>query len=207
MYNIVLAVHIVFAIAMIGLILIQHGKGADAGASFGAGASGTVFGAAGSANFLSRATAVLAGLFFITSLSLAAFARKEAADQLRLDVVDTAPVTAPAHTPTSVPTSAMSHSPAVAPTTTQALTPALGESAVQEQTAQSTETATTAESDTQSAKPQAESAPTNETPNSETADKSAQTTEQTANTANGLDNVAKPVFSETDTSNASADKK
>lgn len=95
MYNIILAVHIVFAVAMIGLILIQHGKGADAGASFGAGASGTVFGAAGSANFLSRATGILAALFFATSLTLAAYARKEAADQLRLDVVDVAPVTSP----------------------------------------------------------------------------------------------------------------
>ncbi|MDO4426841.1 MAG: preprotein translocase subunit SecG [Moraxella sp.] len=92
MFTIVLALHIIIAILMIGLILIQHGKGADAGASFGAGAAGTVFGAAGSANFLTRTTAILAGLFFITSLFLAAHARKEAADQLRLDVpAETAP--------------------------------------------------------------------------------------------------------------------
>ena len=71
MFNIILAIHIIVAIAMIGLILIQHGKGADAGASFGAGASGTVFGAAGSANFLTRATAVLAVIFVSTSLTLA----------------------------------------------------------------------------------------------------------------------------------------
>lgn len=86
MFTVILAFHIIIAIAMIGLILIQHGKGADAGASFGAGAGGTVFGAAGSANFLTRATAVLAAIFFVTSLALAAHARKEAADQLRLDV-------------------------------------------------------------------------------------------------------------------------
>lgn len=95
MFTIVLVAHIIIAISMIGLILIQHGKGADAGASFGAGSAGTVFGAAGSANFLTRATAVLAGLFFITSLTLAAQARKEAQDQLRLDVPvvqNTAPV-------------------------------------------------------------------------------------------------------------------
>lgn len=97
MFTVILAVHIIVAISMIGLILIQHGKGADAGASFGAGAGGTVFGAAGSANFLTRTTAVLAGIFFITSLALASHARKEAADQLRLDVPvqTTAPATSP----------------------------------------------------------------------------------------------------------------
>jgi preprotein translocase subunit SecG len=71
LHSIVLIVHILIALFMIGLILIQRGKGADDGAAFGAGASGTVFGASGSANFLSRATAVLATLFFVTSLSLA----------------------------------------------------------------------------------------------------------------------------------------
>ncbi len=104
MQTVILALHIIIAIAMIGLILIQHGKGADAGASFGAGAAGTVFGAAGSANFLTRTTAVLAGLFFITSLALAANARKEAADQLRLDVpvsTSTPPASAPNSTPSS----------------------------------------------------------------------------------------------------------
>lgn len=84
MFTFVLAIHIIVAIAMIGLILIQHGKGADAGASFGAGAAGTVFGAAGSANFLTRATAVLTAVFFTTSLILAVHARNEANDQLRL---------------------------------------------------------------------------------------------------------------------------
>ena len=70
-----LIVHIVVAIGIVGLVLIQHGKGADAGAAFGAGAgggaSGTVFGAKGSSNFLSRSTALLATVFFLTSLSLA----------------------------------------------------------------------------------------------------------------------------------------
>lgn len=69
-YNLILAVHILIGISLIGLVLIQHGKGADMGAAFGSGASGSLFGASGSANFLSRATAVLAALFFITSLSL-----------------------------------------------------------------------------------------------------------------------------------------
>src|SRR5690349_6527624 len=65
--------HLFLAVGIIGLVLIQRGKGADAGAGFGSGASGTVFGARGSANFLSRTTAIFAGLFFVTSLTLAYF--------------------------------------------------------------------------------------------------------------------------------------
>lgn len=71
-------VHVLAALGLIGLVLIQHGKGADAGASFGGGGSQTVFGSAGSANFLTRATAVLAAVFFVTSLGLAWLARQEA---------------------------------------------------------------------------------------------------------------------------------
>ena len=62
--------HVLLAAGIVGLVLLQRGKGADAGAGFGAGASGTVFGARGSASFLSRATAVMATLFFVTSLGL-----------------------------------------------------------------------------------------------------------------------------------------
>jgi preprotein translocase subunit SecG len=69
--NIVLIVQILSAFVMIGLVLIQHGKGADMGASFGSGASGSLFGATGSANFLSRSTAVCAGVFFVCTLALA----------------------------------------------------------------------------------------------------------------------------------------
>ncbi len=73
--TIILIIHILAAMAIIGLVLLQHGKGADAGAAFGAGAaggvSGSVFGAQGSSNFLSRSTAILATIFFVTSLSLA----------------------------------------------------------------------------------------------------------------------------------------
>lgn len=71
LYTILVVVQVVVAIALVALILVQHGKGADAGAAFGSGASGTVFGARGSANFLSRATATLATLFFAVSLTLA----------------------------------------------------------------------------------------------------------------------------------------
>ncbi|PHS72664.1 MAG: preprotein translocase subunit SecG [Cycloclasticus sp.] len=71
LFAIVLSVHVLVAALMIGLILIQHGKGADAGAAFGSGASGTVFGSKGSGSFLTRSTAMLATAFFITSLTLA----------------------------------------------------------------------------------------------------------------------------------------
>lgn len=74
MYTVILFVHVLIAIALIVLVLLQHGKGADAGAAFGSGASATVFGARGSANFLSRTTAMLATGFFVTSLVLAYFA-------------------------------------------------------------------------------------------------------------------------------------
>ncbi len=69
--TLVLVVHVLTALGIIGLVLLQHGKGADVGAAFGSGASGSLFGASGSANFLSRATAFLAAVFFATSLSLA----------------------------------------------------------------------------------------------------------------------------------------
>ncbi|NWG87279.1 MAG: preprotein translocase subunit SecG [Hydrogenophilaceae bacterium] len=70
--------HILAAVAVVGLVLLQHGKGADMGAAFGSGASGSLFGATGSANFLSRATAVLATVFFMTSLGLAYFSANKA---------------------------------------------------------------------------------------------------------------------------------
>src|SRR3954462_10529814 len=69
--NFVLALQIIAALVMIGLVLIQHGKGADMGASFGSGASGSLFGATGSANFLSRSTAACAAVFFVCTLALA----------------------------------------------------------------------------------------------------------------------------------------
>jgi preprotein translocase subunit SecG len=72
-WNLVLAVQIISAIAMIGLVLVQHGKGADMGASFGSGASGSLFGASGSANFLSRSTSFCATVFFVCTLALAYF--------------------------------------------------------------------------------------------------------------------------------------
>lgn len=70
LFPLVLTVHVLIGLAVIGLVLLQHGKGADMGAAFGSGASGSLFGATGSANFMSRTTAILATVFFITSLTL-----------------------------------------------------------------------------------------------------------------------------------------
>ena len=70
MQSLALVIHVVLAVGVIGLVLIQHGKGADAGAAFGSGASATVFGARGSASFLTRATTILVALFFTTSIFL-----------------------------------------------------------------------------------------------------------------------------------------
>lgn len=74
----ILVLHVLVAIAMTAFILLQQGKGAEMGASFGAGASQTVFGAAGATSLLTRVTAILAAIFFVTSLSLAIYARKNA---------------------------------------------------------------------------------------------------------------------------------
>jgi preprotein translocase subunit SecG len=76
--NLVVALQIIAALVMIGLVLIQHGKGADMGASFGSGASGSLFGATGSANFMSRSTAVCAAVFFACTLALAFFSNDRA---------------------------------------------------------------------------------------------------------------------------------
>ena len=70
METLVWVVHVITAIVLIGLVLMQHGKGADMGASFGSGSAGSLFGSSGSANFLSRSTAVAATIFFITSMTL-----------------------------------------------------------------------------------------------------------------------------------------
>lgn len=90
METILTVLHLFLAIGLVGLVLIQHGKGADAGAAFGSGASATVFGSQGSANFLSRATAIFATLFFATSLWLAYFAMQSNEPQSLMDAVPAA---------------------------------------------------------------------------------------------------------------------
>ncbi len=102
--TIVLAVQMLSALGMIGLILVQHGKGADMGAAFGSGSAGSLFGASGSANFLSRTTAVLAGLFLVSTLALAYFGNLRSAPSAS-SVLEAAPVPAAAvaATPASAP--------------------------------------------------------------------------------------------------------
>jgi len=87
MQTALLAAHVIITIALIGLILIQRGKGADVGAAFGSGASQTVFGSQGSASFLTRTTAVLATLFFVTSLTLAYFSTQDSEQTSVIDLV------------------------------------------------------------------------------------------------------------------------
>ncbi len=96
LYVVVLVVNIATALGVIGLVLMQHGKGADMGAAFGSGASGSLFGATGSANFLSRSTAVLATIFFITALILANLQSSQAknAGSVMQSNVESNPVTA-----------------------------------------------------------------------------------------------------------------
>src|SRR5699024_10082458 len=99
--TILLVLHLFITVALIVLILLQHGKGADMGAAFGSGASSTVFGARGSANFLSRTTGVLATVFFATSLTLAMFAGRGSAPS---SVIDAQPaVEAPAPEGPAIP--------------------------------------------------------------------------------------------------------
>ena len=90
METLVWVVHVIAAVVLIGLVLIQHGKGADMGAAFGTGSAGSLFGSSGSANFLSRSTAVAATLFFVTSLSLTYIYSHPAQQQGVMDKVNPA---------------------------------------------------------------------------------------------------------------------
>src|SRR5512144_842748 len=117
LFNVIVALQILAALVMIGLVLIQHGKGADMGASFGSGASGSLFGATGSANFLSRSTAVCALVFFVATLFLA-YSANDRPKATTGSVLDRPAASAP-----GVPSSAsgaaaipgVANSPAVAP--------------------------------------------------------------------------------------------
>ena len=120
--NLVLALQLIAAVAMIGLVLIQHGKGADMGASFGSGASGSLFGASGSANFLSRSTSVLAAVFFVCTLALAYFGNLRPADSG--SVLDRAPATAPAPAPAASGAAAIPGTTAPAPAAAEVPAPA-----------------------------------------------------------------------------------
>ncbi|MGE5866103.1 MAG: preprotein translocase subunit SecG [Rhizobacter sp.] len=116
--NVVLAVQMLAALVMIGLVLIQHGKGADMGASFGSGSSGSLFGATGSANFLSRSTAIAAAIFFCCTLALVYFSSSRTAPEGG-SVLDRAAEGASA--PTQIPSAILAPASAV-PTPASAVT-------------------------------------------------------------------------------------
>jgi preprotein translocase subunit SecG len=117
--TIVLVAHVGIALMIIGLVLLQRGKGADAGTGFGAGASGTVFGARGSATFFSRMTGVLATFFFVTSLTLAYLATQQTAPA---SLLESAPASQSAAPPPPVvePSPAESELPQLPPETAPA---------------------------------------------------------------------------------------
>ena len=125
MYQVLMVVHVVIALAIVGLVMLQQGRGADAGAGFG-GASSSVFGARGAASFLSRSTAIMATLFFMTSLSLAYLAGN--LDNKAHDIMDV-PVTEPPAKrdlpPVSIQPAAPTQSdvPALAPSTNPSTPP------------------------------------------------------------------------------------
>ena len=104
--NTILTIHVMLAIAIVVLVLLQHGKGADMGAAFGTGSAGSLFGSSGAANFLSRSTAVCAGFFFVTSLGLTYFyAPKSVSGVMSGGVMQSTPVKegAAGSIPTPVP--------------------------------------------------------------------------------------------------------
>jgi len=113
--TLLVVLHVLLAVGLIGLVLMQHGKGADAGAAFGSGASATVFGARGATSFLSRATSILATLFFLTSLALAYFAMRAGE---RPGILSQAPAAATA--PKAAPKPATPELPVVPQTKTDA---------------------------------------------------------------------------------------
>jgi preprotein translocase subunit SecG len=98
MEQLILVGHVLFAVLIVGLIMIQQGKGADMGASFGSGSSQTVFGAGGGGNLLTRLTAVLATLFFATSFGLAVVAKDKASTMVEVDYIPEVIQSAPAMT-------------------------------------------------------------------------------------------------------------
>ena len=110
LFPLLLTLHILVGIAVIGLVLLQHGKGADMGAAFGSGSSGSLFGASGSANFMSRTTGVLAAVFFMTSLGLAYLANSRPAASG--SVIDAGiPATTPSQIPVPSPSGNVSSAP------------------------------------------------------------------------------------------------
>ena len=127
--TLLLVLHMLTAVALCGFVLLQHGKGADMGAAFGSGASGSLFGAAGSANFLSRTTSVLAAVFFLSSLGLTWFAATQtgAKSVVEQGVMDKVPAPKASEVPAPPAGAAPASAPAsggVAPAPEKAAAPA-----------------------------------------------------------------------------------
>jgi preprotein translocase subunit SecG len=120
--TIILAVQMLSALGMIGLILVQHGKGADMGAAFGSGGSGSLFGASGSANFLSRTTGVLAAVFFACTLLLAYFGNSQ--PRAGSSVLDGTPASSPIQPASGAGQIPGTNMPATAPATSTPAAPA-----------------------------------------------------------------------------------
>jgi len=111
--TLILVIHVLAALALVGLVLLQHGKGADVGAAFGSGASGSLFGASGSANFLSRTTAIVAMVFFVTSLGLTYFSTRKTEHK---GIMVTPPTVPEKSLPAQIPPTAPAGEAAPAPT-------------------------------------------------------------------------------------------
>jgi len=110
LYQIIIVVHILLGIGIIGLVLMQQGKGADAGAAFGNGSAGSVFGAQGAASFLSRTTAIFATLFFMTSLGLAVFSGHQSK---KTDIMESAAPVAVEVQKSDIPVTTLPEAPAI----------------------------------------------------------------------------------------------
>jgi len=126
LFNLIVVLQVLSALAIIGLVLVQHGKGADMGAAFGSGASGSLFGASGSSNFLSKSTAVAAAIFFASTLTLAYFGTSRPAASVSGGVMERAagapaaggPAAAPAAAPATAPANSAGNAvPATTPAT------------------------------------------------------------------------------------------
>jgi preprotein translocase subunit SecG len=103
--QLVLIIHVIAAVVIIGLVLLQHGKGADMGAAFGSGSAGSLFGASGASNFLSKSTAALATVFFLTSMGLTYFSTPRAQSGVikNIKTEQTAPAVSTTATPAEAP--------------------------------------------------------------------------------------------------------
>src|SRR5471030_1932768 len=127
LFNLIVVVQVLSALAIIGLVLLQHGKGADMGAAFGSGASGSLFGATGSSNFMSKSTGIAAAIFFSATLALSYLSTQHGAGVVTGGVMDKLPVPvvpAPVKGAAAIPTTMAPATPAAAPAAPAAAAPA-----------------------------------------------------------------------------------